>query len=124
MPPLSTDMQSALHLLACVFLAQDKVGKALPILEFLIARCPTDATLRLALAFALLRAGRAADAIDALAALQFSSDAAVHFLRGKAFAQAGRTNEAQAAFLQYRRLRFAPAERGAASAAVPPGGAT
>lgn len=117
MIPLSADAQAALHMLAYQFLTQHKTAKALPLLEFLVANKPGDPGLRMTLAYALLRAGRAADAVDMLAALQFSSEAAVHFMRGKAFAQAGMTEEAQNAFIQYRLLRF-PAAQAAPSSAL------
>lgn len=116
---LPADALAALHILAYQLLAQHKTTKALPLFEFLVAHKPTDPKLRMTLAYALLRAGRAGDAVDMLSPLQFSSDPAVHFIRGKALAQACRPDEAQSAFAHYRQLRFRPATATQEAVAVP-----
>lgn len=104
MEKLSADSQNVLHTLAHQYLCQGKVEKAQVLLELLTVQNPDNKEFRLALGYALLRMEKAEDAIQALAPLENSSLAIVHFVRAKALAQAGFTSESQAALDRYRLL--------------------
>lgn len=95
----------AVTLLAWRMLCSGRAKDARALFEWLVALMPARGDLRLALAHALLRSHEPSTALTVLEVMASSSDAAPHFLRGKALALCGRMEEAREAFERYREAR-------------------
>lgn len=83
--------------------------RALPLFQLLCTLSPTQASLRLGLAYCLLNTGRPEEALQALAPMEMSDRSSIHFVRGLALHALGDVQQARQAFNDYAQARFAPA---------------
>ncbi|WP_136417419.1 tetratricopeptide repeat protein [Herbaspirillum sp. ST 5-3] len=104
MKTLSPQCIEALQILSHQYLRQGKADRAEPLLELLSAIEPVNNEIRLALAYAFLCNDRPVEALKTLSALHVARHSIAHFLRGRALAQTGKTQDARTEFARYSML--------------------
>lgn len=102
---MRSEHKDILSALAFFFLEHGQPDKALVLLEALRTVFPEDPSIRNALSYAYLQAGRPQGALDAAGPTSVGQDGACHLLRGKALWGLGRVAEARACLDHYLATR-------------------
>lgn len=95
----------ALRLLAYRYVRLSRFADARPLLELALLHDPHDSTMRLFLVLTLLGLDRPAEALEQLASSDMHASGEAHLLRGRALANLGLVQQAQAEYAKYRKYR-------------------
>jgi hypothetical protein len=95
----------ALRLLSYRYVRLARFTDARPLLEIVLLHDPHDSTMRLFLILTLLGLDRPAEALEQLSSGDMHDSGEAHLLRGRALANLGLTQQAQAEYARYRNYR-------------------